>query len=111
MQIGEVLRIDDTITGFDDNKPGRPCCVVAVEPPPHDAVWVVPRSTKGSTGTRTPADVLAGLTQQGRFMFLPRRVPAASLQQAASLGLLPEPYRTRVLENVNAVVIDLDTET
>ncbi len=73
-------------------------------------MWVVPRSTKGSTGTRTPAGVLPGLTQQGRFMFLPRRVPASSLQQAASLGLLPEPFRARVLESVNAVVIDLEAE-
>lgn len=111
VQIGEVLRIDDTITGFDDNKPGRPCCIVAIDSPPREAVWVVPRSTKGSTGTLTPAGVLPGLTQEGRFMFLPRRVPAASLQRPPSLGVLPEPFRTRVLENVNAVVIDLEAGT
>lgn len=105
-----MLRVDDTITGFDDNKPGRPCCVGAVEAPPRDGAWVVPRSTKGSTGTWTPAGVLPGLEREGRFMFLPRRVPTSDLAGCASLGLLPEPYRTRVLDNVNAVVIELESE-
>jgi hypothetical protein len=104
---GEVLRIDDVVTGFDDNKRGRPCMVVRVVGPPRAGAWVVPRSTKGRTGTLVRAGTLPRLDQDGRFMFLPRLVAAADLADCESLGVLPVEDRERVLENVNDVVIEL----
>jgi hypothetical protein len=108
VEVGEVLRIDDAITGFDRNKPSRPCMVVRVEPPPRAGAWVVPRSTQGSIGTRVPRNVLPGLNKDGRFQFLPRRVSALDLAGCRSLGPMPEPYRTRVLQNTNMVLIDFE---
>jgi hypothetical protein len=37
-------------------------------------------------------------------------VSAADLTGCRSLGALPEPYRTRVLDNSNMVVIDLEID-
>jgi hypothetical protein len=110
VEVGEILRIDDVVTGFDDNKPGRPCMVVRVVDQPRAGAWVLPRSTKGSIGTPVPAGALEGLDEDGRFMYLPHFVASADLAGCPSLGVLPEPYRQRVLENVNDVVIDLEAE-
>jgi hypothetical protein len=110
VEVGEVLLVDDAATGFDRNKPGRPCMVVRLESPPRGGAWVVPRSTEGSTGTSVPAGALPGLNKDGRFQFVPRRVGAADLACSRSLGLLPDPHRTRVLENVNMVVIEFEVE-
>lgn len=105
-----MLLIDDVITGFDRNKPGRPCMVVRVEPSPRAGAWVVPRSTQGSIGTRVPRNVLPGLNKDGRFQFLPRRVSVLDLAGCRSLGLMPEPYRTKVLQNANMVLIDFEAD-
>lgn len=110
MEVGEILRIDDAITGFDDNKPGRPCMVMRVVEKPRTGAWVVPRSTKGSIGTLVPAGVLPGLNRPGRFMYLPHFVAEGDLTGCPSLGLLPQPHRDRVLANVNEVVIDLQED-
>ena len=83
VEVGEVLLIDDAITGFDRNKPSRPCMVVCVDLPPRAGAWVVPGSTQGSIGTRVPRNVLPGLNKDGRFQFpaaeggclRPRRLP------------------------------------
>jgi len=107
MEVGEVLLIDDVVTGFDDNKPARPCMVVRVTDPPRTGALVVPRSTKGSTGTFVPAGALHGLNKAGRFMFLPHFVSAADLEACTSLGVLGANYRDLVLANVNDVEIDL----
>lgn len=105
--VGEVLRIDDAITGFDDNKPGRPCLVVRVEDSPRSRAWVVPRTTAGRDGTLTPARVLPGLEQEGRFMYMPRPVESDDLDGCESLGTLPGEWLAQVLENVNLAVVDL----
>lgn len=110
MQVGEVLRIDDVVTGFDDNKPQRPCMVVRVVGPPRDGAWVLPRSTKGSTGTLVRAGALPGLNKDGRFMFVPRFVASGDLAGCRSLGVLGAADRDRVLDNVNDVIIDLQIE-
>lgn len=102
-----MLLIDDVVTGFDDNKPGRPCMVVRVVGMPRAGVWVVPRSTKGRQGTLVRAGALPGLDKDGRFMFLPHFVADADLAGCPSLGLLERQDRERVLENVNDVEIDL----
>ena len=104
------MRIDDAVTGFDYNKRGRPCMVVRIADKPRAGAWVLPRSTTGSIGTPVPARVLPGLNKDGRFMFLPHFVAAADLEACPSLGVLPEPYRRKVLANVNDVLIDFTGE-
>lgn len=108
MQVGDVVKIDDSVTGFDRNKPGRPCMVVGIDPPPRRTVFVVPRTTSGTVGTFVPARALRGLDRDGRFLFLPRRVSQSDLVGAPNLGQLPEPYRTRVLEQVNVAAVDVE---
>lgn len=110
VEVGEVRRVDDAVTGFDRNKPGRPCVIVRVETPPRAGAWVLPGSTRGSTGTRVPRNTLPGLDKDGRFQFLPRWVSERDLADCPTLGVLPEPYRTAVLESANMVVIDLGDE-
>lgn len=105
---GEVIRLDDRVTQFDDNKLGRPNCVVAIVGDPIELVYVVPRTTKGTVGTLVPANVLPGLDKAGRFLFVPRPVEPADLVDVDRLGVLPDSYKTRVLENVNTAAIDLD---
>jgi hypothetical protein len=105
-----MLRIDDRITGFDRGKEGRPCMIVRVVERPRPGAWVVPRSTVGSFGVLVPEGALRALNLPGRFMYLPHFVAAVDLAGCASLGLLPEPYRQRVLDNVNHVTIDLEGE-
>jgi hypothetical protein len=105
-----VLLIDDAITGFDRNKPSRPCMVVRVESPSRAGAWVVPGSSRGSVGTRVPRNALPGLTTDTRFQFLPRRVSGPDLAGCRSLGPMPEPYCTSVLVNANMVVIDIEVD-
>lgn len=110
MEVGEVLRIDDSVTGYDRNKPGRPCMVAALQERPRAGAWVLPRSTQGRDGTLVPAGALPGLNKPGRFMYLPHFVAAADLAGCPSLGVLGEPHRQRVLDNVNLVVVDFEGE-
>lgn len=107
MEIGQILRIDDVVTGFDDNKTGRPCMVVRIEAPPRSGAWVLPRSTR-PPGTKTPGGLLPGLDRVGWFMYLPHRVSGEDLADCPSLGQFPESHRARVLENVNDVQIDVN---
>ncbi len=108
MQRGEVIRLDDTVTGFDLAKRGRPYCVVAVAGDPLAVVYVVPRSTqRQSQGVATPAGVVPGLNDAGRFLWRPYPVAVADVQRAPRLGLLPEPYRSRVLEQANLAEFDI----
>lgn len=110
VEVGEVLLIDDVVTGFDDNKPGRPCMVIRVVEPPRAGVWVVPRSTKGHQGTFVAARALPDLNKDGRFMFLPHFVAAADLEGCRSLGVLGPDVRDPVLANVNDVIIDVEVD-
>lgn len=110
MDTGEVLLIDDAVTGYDRNKPKRPCMVVRVVDAPHAGAWVVPRSTKGTIGTFVPARALPGLNRDGRFMFVPVFVAAADLIAVTSLGVLGFAHRQRILNNLNDVVIDLEDD-
>lgn len=108
MQHGDVIRLDDTVTGFDLGKPGRPYCVVAFDGDPPAVVYVVPRSTQPqSQGVATPSGVLPGLNDAGRFLWRPYAVAVADAEGAPRLGLLPEPYRARVLEQANLAEFDI----
>ncbi len=111
MEVGEVLRIDDRVTGFGvRNKEGRPCMVVRVEEPPRGGAWVVPRSTTGTTGTPVPAGSLPGLNREGRFLYIPRWVSDEDLAGCESLGVLADQLRDRVLEDTNFIAVDDDIE-
>jgi hypothetical protein len=110
VEVGEVRRVDDAITGFDRNKSGRPCVLIRVETTPRAGAWLLPGSSQGSIGTFVPRNTLPGLKKDGRFQFLPRWVSARDLAGCPSLGCLPEPYRTRVLENANTIVVDFEVE-
>ena len=107
-QEGEVIRLDDKVTGFDFDKIGRPNCIVRLVGDPLQQAYVVPRTTDGSIGTPTPAGVLPGLNKAGRFLYLPRPVLPADLVGCERLGLLPEKLRTLVFDNVNWAALDLD---
>lgn len=107
-QAGEVIRLDDRVTGFDFDKIGRPNCIVRLIGNPLQLAYVVPRTTDGSIGTPTPAGALPGLNSAGRFLYLPRPVLPADLVDCERLGLLPETLRTLVIGNVNWAAIDLD---
>jgi hypothetical protein len=108
VQRGDVIRLDDTVTGFDLGKQGRPYCVVALDGDPPAVVFVVPRSSRPqSQGVATPSGVLRGLNDAGRFLWRPYAVAVADVEAAPRLGLLPEPYRTRVLEQVNLAEFDV----
>lgn len=108
MQRGDVIRLDDAVTGFDLAKQGRPYCVVAVHGDPPAVVYVVPRtSQRQSQGVATPAGVLPALNDAGRFLWRPYAVAVADVADAPQLGLLPEPYRSRVLEQVNFTEFDV----
>jgi hypothetical protein len=87
-----------------------PCVLIRVETAPRAGAWVLPGSSKGSIGTFVPRNTLPGLKKDGRFQFLPRWVSACDLAGCPSLGCLPEPYRTRVLENANTVAVDFEVE-
>jgi hypothetical protein len=99
--VGEVIRLDDVVTDFDYGKTGRPNCIVRLIGDPLEQAYVVPRSTTGSIGTMTKANVLPGLDKPGRFLYLPRLVMPADLEGCERIGLLPPEIRQQVLENVN----------
>ena len=105
---GEVIRLDDVVTGFDDGKAGRPNCIARVIGDPLQQAYVVPRTTDGSIGTLTAAGILPGLNKQGRFLYIPRLVLPADLVGCERLGVLPGNVRTLVLGNVNWAALDLD---
>lgn len=108
MQPGEIVLIDDKITGFDDNKAKRRCCVYKVQGPPDPGIWVVPRSTKGKTGTFVPKGVLPILDEDGRFMYIPRFVSQADLKGVTGKCVLPDKYKREVLDNVNTGAMEID---
>ena len=105
---GTVIRLDDRHTGFDDNKTGRPYCVVGhVGDPPHSYI-VTPRSTTGSQGVFSPADVVPGLTQAGRWMWRARPVPAEVAESAEVVGTLATDDLEELIDEINLVEFDLD---
>lgn len=110
VEIGEIVRLDDVLTGFDDNKLARPCLIVSIDKTTRGGIWVVPRSTqKTPRGIYVPKGV-AGLNKDGWFMVLPRRVAKNDLEGCESEGSLPANYLEAILEEVNFSVVDLEME-
>ena len=75
--------------------------------PPHTYV-VTPRTTRGGSGIPTPAGVLPGLTEPGRFVWRAYPASADDVENAEYIGDLEDPYLKAVLEEVNTVEFDLD---
>lgn len=105
---GTVIRLDDRHTGFDDNKIGRPYCIVGHQgDPPHTYV-VAPRSTTGSQGVVSPAGAVPGLNEPGRWMWRARPVSAEVAEAAEVIGRLEADKVAELIEEINLVEFDLD---
>ncbi len=105
-----MIRLDDRVTGFDDNKPGRPYLVVTVEQP-RLYVWVLPRTsdTRGTgAGVLIRGGVIRSLEKDGRFMYRPYRVAIEEVETLEVFDHLSGAVLERVLSQVNAVEIDLE---
>lgn len=104
-----MIRLDDRVTGFDDNKTGRPYLVVNVEQPPL-YVWVLPRTsdTRGAgAGVLIRGGVIKSLQKDGRFMYRPYRVAIEDVETLEVFDHLSDTLLERVVSQVNAVEIDL----
>lgn len=105
---GTVIRLDDRHTGFDDNKKGRPYCVVGIQGSPPHTYAVAPRSTTGSQGVPSPAHVLPGLDEPGRWMWRARPVDPEIAEAADVIGTLAPDDLAELIEEINLVEFDLD---
>jgi hypothetical protein len=108
MKIGQVIRIDDEVTGFEGGKEGRPYLIVRVVGDPPELVYVVPRTASGWEGVPVPRGIVRGLNKDGNFLLDPLQVPAADLAGVEVLGELPEPYLSRVLDRMHRSLVELD---
>jgi hypothetical protein len=106
---GDVIRLHDRLTGFDDNKPDRPYCVVRVVGDPWSEVYAVPRTSEPVRGgVRTPANVLPGLNKEGWFLFRGYRLERADVQGAEHIGKLSADVTAQVQEQANLAEFDID---
>lgn len=109
MEVGDVIRIDDRLTGFDLNKIARPYCVVRVIGDPWAEIYVVPRSTdRVPGGVETPAGVLPGINKRGWFVFRAYRLTPSDIPGIEPVGQLEDAISTRVVDLANVVEIDID---
>ena len=108
MKVGQVVRIDDDVTGFEGGKEGRPYLVVRVVGDPPELVYVVARTASGWEGVPVPRGIVRGLNREGNFLLDTLQVPAADLADIEVLGELPEPYLSRVLERIHRTLMELD---
>ena len=108
---GEIILLDDVVTGFDDNKKGRRYCVVRVVGDPLQLVLVVPRTTKGKDGTPSKqSDCPTAFTEDGRFLYRPYQVFPADLEGVTRLDVLPPSVIAKIIGNVNFAAIDLELD-
>ena len=108
MKLGDVVRADDDVVGFEGGKIGRPYLVVRVIGDPPELVYVVPRTASGWEGVPVPAGVLPGFNKEGNFLVDPLQVAATDLEGARVLGELPEPYLSRILDRLRTGLMELD---
>jgi hypothetical protein len=109
MKEGDLIRIPDRLTGFDDNKPSRPYCVVRVVGDPWIEIYVVPRTTEPTRlGTDTPARVIEPLDKRGWFLYRAYRLTPADVPGIQPIGRLPQRWLDPVLEQANLAEFDID---
>lgn len=103
------MRIHDRLTGFDDNKPNRPYCIVRALGDPWIEIYVVPRTTEPTRlGTETPAGVIDALDRRGWFLYRAYRLTPADIPGVEPVGRLPVRWRAEVLEQANLAEFDVD---
>ncbi|MEK6328467.1 MAG: hypothetical protein AABM66_13230 [Actinomycetota bacterium] len=108
MQIGEVIAVDDAVSGFGSgHKEGRPCLVARIIGEPPELVYLVPRSATSPFGIPVPAGAAPGLNKPGKFLTSPLPVDAADLEGADSYGMLAEPYFTQVMDGLDTFLMDI----
>jgi hypothetical protein len=108
VEVGQVIRAHDGDIGFEGGKSGRPYLIVRVIGDPPELIFVVPRTASGLEGVPVPAGAVPGLNKDGKFLVDPLAVPAPDLSGARLLGVLPEPYLSRVLDRLHRTLMELD---
>lgn len=109
MDEGDILRIDDRLTGFDDNKTGRRYCVVRVVGDPWTEIYVVPRTTEPKHGAvKVEQGVVPGLNKTGWFMFRGYRLTPSDVEGVEPIGTLPADVLRQVNDTVNLSEFDID---
>jgi hypothetical protein len=108
VQLGEVIAVDDVVSGFGNGgKEGRPCLVARIIGEPPELVYLVPRSATSPFGIPVPAGAAPGLNKAGKFTTSPLPVDADDLAGARSYGMLAEPYFTQVMEALDTFLMDI----
>lgn len=88
--IGELLKIDDRVTGFSprDPKENRPYVVIEQV---GRMVRVVPQSTVGEHGVHVPDGAVDGL-EEGWFVPWSKVIPVRKAVRRGAIGFLPQSY-------------------
>lgn len=88
--VGELLKIDDRVTGFspDDPKENRPYVVIEQV---GRMVRVVPQSTIGEHGVHVPDGAVDGL-EEGWFVPWSKAIPVRKAVRRSAMGFLPRKY-------------------
>lgn len=85
--VGELLRIDDQVTGFSPRDPKRNRPYVVIEQVGR-MVRVVPQSTIGEHGVYVPDGTVNGL-EAGWFVPWSKPIPVGTAIRAEAIGFLP----------------------
>lgn len=93
-EIGDVVMLHDSDTGFSQKPVVRPYAVVAIA---GSSVTVVPRTASGSSGIKSPAGDPKGLSKHGRFVRVPIPVSRWLVDEAQNLGPLSEGLKSDVI--------------
>jgi hypothetical protein len=92
--VGELLKIDDHMTGFspDEPKENRPYVVIGQT---GRIVRVVPQSTVGDRGVHITDDAVDGL-KEGWFVPWSATIAVHAAVSRPTIGYLPDPYLEQV---------------
>jgi hypothetical protein len=98
VSVGDVVRINDSVTRFSRKDKLRWCIVTAVF---GRNVRVAGRSTTRTDGVFIPADVKPEFTKNGWVLRPAARISLAEAANARNVGPLPDHYRDQVLFFLN----------
>jgi hypothetical protein len=98
MEVGDVLYLHDSVTGFSAKDCMRWCIVTAVI---GRHVRVAGRSTTRTDGVPVPEATMDEFTADGWVLSPPVRVSLSDALNARNIGRLPEHYLQQVLFFVN----------
>jgi hypothetical protein len=88
--VGELLKIDDQVTGFSPGEPKENRPYVVIEQVGR-MVRIVPQSTHGEHGVHVPDGAVDGL-EEGWFVPWSKAVPVRKALSGTSIGFLPQKY-------------------